>query len=209
MESMHAVLLPLRVAVLVLIPALSVCGALWAGSSRAAVQLRWRLARRISAAALLGALLVCLALCARGPAVWLGPELLPLGPLGSVHLSLRSDAPSSALLLLGTFLGWTIVRYSQSYLAAERGERRYLRGLFATLGAVTPLRLSVFIDAPRFAIELVMARNSHVRELVQHEWLHLFQIDPLQGQIVRYRGGTWTPEASRLGAGWTAAPAAG
>lgn len=41
----------------------------------------------------------------------------------------------------------------------------------------TPLRLSVFIEAPRERIEAVIARHEVVRQLVEHQWLGLFRID--------------------------------
>ena len=40
----------------------------------------------------------------------------------------------------------------------------------------TPLRLSVFIEAPQAAIEGIMAKHAVVRQLVENQWLHLFQI---------------------------------
>ena len=41
----------------------------------------------------------------------------------------------------------------------------------------TPLRLSVFIEAPRQAIDTVIACHDTVRQLVEHGWLHLFRMD--------------------------------
>ncbi|MDI1237568.1 MAG: DUF2309 domain-containing protein [Polaromonas sp.] len=40
----------------------------------------------------------------------------------------------------------------------------------------TPLRLSVFIEAPQAAIDGIIARHAVVRQLVQNQWLHLFQM---------------------------------
>jgi uncharacterized protein YbcC (UPF0753/DUF2309 family) len=40
-----------------------------------------------------------------------------------------------------------------------------------------PLRLAVFIEAPRAAIEGVLENQPKVRELVDNEWLHLYQLD--------------------------------
>ena len=60
----------------------------------------------------------------------------------------------------------------------------------------TPLRLSVFIEAPRPAIEAVLRKHAKVRELVENEWLYLFQLDAEQGQVQEYRRGTWTPSLS-------------
>ncbi|MBE2248079.1 MAG: DUF2309 domain-containing protein [Myxococcus sp.] len=56
-----------------------------------------------------------------------------------------------------------------------------------------PLRLSVVIEAPREAIDRVLTRHVRVRELVEHEWLHLFQ---LEGKAVHARrAGGWTEVA--------------
>ena len=42
----------------------------------------------------------------------------------------------SLVMLLVAFVGWVIVRYSQTYLNAERGEARYVAWLLTTLAAV-------------------------------------------------------------------------
>ena len=55
----------------------------------------------------------------------------------------------------------------------------------------TPLRLSVFIEAPRAAIDAVMAGHEVVRNLVCHEWLHLLRIDPHEARIERWLRGDW------------------
>ena len=55
----------------------------------------------------------------------------------------------------------------------------------------TPLRLSVFIEAPRTAIDAVMAGHEIVRQLVGHGWLHLFRIDPETSAIERHDHGRW------------------
>ena len=58
----------------------------------------------------------------------------------------------------------------------------------------TPLRLSVFIEAPRDAIDAVIAASETVRHLVDHGWLHLLAIDSgcSPGAWRRCRGGVWT-----------------
>ena len=55
----------------------------------------------------------------------------------------------------------------------------------------TPLRLSVFIEAPRDEIDNIIDAHAVVRQLVDHEWLHLFHIEPAGSTITRYRGGVW------------------
>ena len=57
----------------------------------------------------------------------------------------------------------------------------------------TPLRLSVFIEAPQAAVDRVMADHEVVRQLVGNGWLHLFRIDPLSSQVEQHRDGRWQP----------------
>ena len=57
----------------------------------------------------------------------------------------------------------------------------------------TPLRLSVFIEAPRASIDTVIGRHEIVRHLVGNGWLHLFRIDPQTGAVEQHRQGGWTP----------------
>lgn len=55
-----------------------------------------------------------------------------------------------------------------------------------------PLRLSVFIEAPRDAIDTVLAKHAKVAEIVNHEWVHLFQIDVGERATYVRRNGKWT-----------------
>lgn len=55
----------------------------------------------------------------------------------------------------------------------------------------TPLRLSVFIQAPQTPIDHIIAKSTTVRHLLDHEWLHLFRLDDDEG-VWRYKpGGAW------------------
>ncbi len=54
-----------------------------------------------------------------------------------------------------------------------------------------PLRLSVFIEAPGAAIEVILRKHDKVRALVDNEWLHLFQIDAEARLVRAYRRGRW------------------
>ena len=60
--------------------------------------------------------------------------LLSGGPL--IIYSLRADALGCTVLLLVSFIGWVITRYSQNYMAGDTGQMRYIRWLMATLAAV-------------------------------------------------------------------------
>ena len=57
----------------------------------------------------------------------------------------------------------------------------------------TPLRLSVFLEAPRASIDRVINQHETVRDLVSNEWLHLFRIEPDSLCIEQHRNGTWLP----------------
>ena len=50
----------------------------------------------------------------------------------------------------------------------------------------TPLRLSVFIEAPRERIDAVLAQHETVRQLVGNGWLHLFRIDTVTHAVERH-----------------------
>jgi uncharacterized protein len=54
-----------------------------------------------------------------------------------------------------------------------------------------PLRLGVFIEAPRPAIDVVLVKHPKVAELVDNEWLHLFQLDPSERTVFTRRSGAW------------------
>ena len=61
----------------------------------------------------------------------------------------------------------------------------------------TPLRLSVYIQAPQAPIDEVIARQETVRQLVDNGWLHLFRLEDDAREdagVWRYRpGGAWEP----------------
>jgi uncharacterized protein YbcC (UPF0753/DUF2309 family) len=61
----------------------------------------------------------------------------------------------------------------------------------------TPLRLAVFIEASKEALEAALEKHTNVRQLVENEWLHLFQIDAPTRTINMRRKGEWhaTPSA--------------
>ncbi len=55
-----------------------------------------------------------------------------------------------------------------------------------------PLRLNVFLEAPRQEIDRIIAKHELVRELVENRWLFLFQIDDEHGSIhQRHTDGQW------------------
>ena len=56
----------------------------------------------------------------------------------------------------------------------------------------TPLRLSVFIEAPKDAIDSIIERHAVVRDLVGNGWLHLFRLDGEHPAVERRGPSGWT-----------------
>lgn len=54
-----------------------------------------------------------------------------------------------------------------------------------------PLRLSVYLAAPREAIKSIVDKHEVVRELIDNDWLYLFQLDDDSNQVVRLYQGEW------------------
>lgn len=54
-----------------------------------------------------------------------------------------------------------------------------------------PLRLTVVIAAKKHRIAAVIARHTVVRQLVEHGWLHLWQLE--NGAVARFDHGKWQP----------------
>lgn len=111
--------LPLAQALLLLAPIATLTLAAFAAARSTTPA--WGLARGASSAALLLSLASAL--------------MLLFAPAGQAW-GLRIDAIGATVLLLVSFVGWCIVRYSQTYLNAERGEARYVAWLLTTLAAV-------------------------------------------------------------------------
>lgn len=57
----------------------------------------------------------------------------------------------------------------------------------------TPLRLSVFIEAPQSSISAVISKHKVVGNLIHNGWVHLFQLTPGSATVSRYRDGVWEP----------------
>jgi uncharacterized protein len=60
-----------------------------------------------------------------------------------------------------------------------------------------PLRLAVFIEAPREAIDGVLGKHAKLVQLVDNEWLHLFQLDATDRTVFARRRGEWVEHAAR------------
>jgi NAD(P)H-quinone oxidoreductase subunit 5 len=121
-----------RLILLASIPLLYLVTALLPAKS---IKMQWRLARLASGAALLLAgLLIALTLLSQ-PMVSAGVTLISLASFGAITTSLRADFLTIVLLLVA-FIGWVIVGYSQTYLAGEARQSRYIRALMTTLASV-------------------------------------------------------------------------
>ena len=120
---------------LLVVPALYALVAATRASRGFSTQARWAVAVWASTAAAGFAFLSTLWLALAGPSV-----LLSAGPAQAgawIQASARSDILSCVVLLLVTFVGWVIVRYSRTYLSGEPGQPRYIASLMLTLAAVS------------------------------------------------------------------------
>lgn len=85
------------------------------------------------------AALACLAL-AVGAAVLLGvngPSQTALLGLSGFGLAIRLDALSAVMLLLGSLLGWVVLRFSATYLDGEPEQGRFMGWMLLSLAGVT------------------------------------------------------------------------
>jgi hypothetical protein len=56
-----------------------------------------------------------------------------------------------------------------------------------------PVRLAVYVAAPRATIVRAIASAPVVAQLAGHGWLHLHAVDPLSGGVHRYSPAGWVP----------------
>eukprot|EP01036_Dinobryon_divergens_P051102 gene51101-68411_t len=59
-----------------------------------------------------------------------------------------------------------------------------------------PLRLSVYLEAPRAPIEAILARHELPRQLAANGWLHLLRVDPDSGGVEPWSPGAWRENAA-------------
>lgn len=77
-----------------------------------------------------------------GHALVAGPLSSGLLGVNGLGLSLRLDVLSGVMSALIGFIGWVVVGYSRNYLAGDRRQAEFLRGLCLTLGLVQGLVLA-------------------------------------------------------------------
>jgi NAD(P)H-quinone oxidoreductase subunit 5 len=80
-----------------------------------------------------------------------GPGVSPLIGVAGAGLSVRLDAVSATMLLLVTFVGWVVVRYSKVYLDGEARQGAFTAWLCLTLAAV------LFLVTAANLVQLVLA----------------------------------------------------
>ncbi len=127
---------PLAAWLLTLVPLLWLGGAVLALGLRAAGS-RWRCAGAVANSVLGVATLALAAVVLPALLVASPPESARAGLLVAGSLIIRADLVGAVMLLLVSFVGWVIVRYSRRYLAGDAGESRYVPPLLATLAAVS------------------------------------------------------------------------
>ena len=65
-----------------------------------------------------------------------GDATSPIWGIASIGLSVRLDSVSLVMLLLVSFVGWVVARFSAVYLDGEPGQGRFMAWLCLTLAAV-------------------------------------------------------------------------
>ncbi len=95
--------------------------------------------RVLAAARLVGPLAVAAAVATAVLVALYGSATSPLAGAEGLGLSLRLDPLSAAMLLLVTFVGAVVLRFSENYLDGDDGQGRFFGGLAATLAAVSLL----------------------------------------------------------------------
>jgi NAD(P)H-quinone oxidoreductase subunit 5 len=95
---------------------------------------RPRLLPKLAEAAAVVAIIV--ALLSAGAVGLQGPGVSPLIGLYGIGFSIRLDAVSVVMLLLVTFIGWVVVRYSATYLDGDARQGAFTGWLCLTLASV-------------------------------------------------------------------------
>jgi NAD(P)H-quinone oxidoreductase subunit 5 len=110
--------------------ALSVAAIVAASSQQRRPRIAVMIAELAAVTAFLSALVAAWGLIQNGAGT---SEMIGWGPFG---LSARIDAISVVMLLLVSFIGWVVVRYSATYLDGEAAQGRFMALLCATLASV-------------------------------------------------------------------------
>ena len=143
---MHEALEILKFAVgpvLLFVPLCYAVAAAWPASRYAPhLDVVWRRALFAAGCAFGVSVLLAVALAVFGESAFQLLTIAPLGRIGALTVSVRLDVLTSIMLILVSFVGLVIVRFSRRYLAGDTGQPRYVRWLLATLAAVTLLVIS-------------------------------------------------------------------
>jgi NAD(P)H-quinone oxidoreductase subunit 5 len=95
--------------------------------------------RRLPSLVEAGAVVAFLGAAAAAGLVLVGPSTSPVIGFSGVGLSVRLDAVSAVMLVLVTFIGWVVIRYTGTYLDGEEGQGRFTGWLCLVLTAVVLL----------------------------------------------------------------------
>jgi NAD(P)H-quinone oxidoreductase subunit 5 len=75
-------------------------------------------------------------LCMAAAVFWLGPLRTPMAGIAGIGFSLYINALAAIMLVLVSFVGLVVVRYSRNYLDGDPGQVRFTRQLLLTLASV-------------------------------------------------------------------------
>ena len=128
---------------LILIPMCYALAAALSGSrANPRLPIVWNRALFLAGSALGLAIFLGVTLIVFGEVLFRMLTILPLGRMGALTLSVRLDFLTAIMLVLVSFVGLIILRFSRRYLDGDPGQAHYVRWFMATLAAVTLLVIS-------------------------------------------------------------------
>jgi NAD(P)H-quinone oxidoreductase subunit 5 len=127
----------------------------------------------------------------------------------------------ATLLLLIYFIAFIVMRYARANFAGDPDNKRFLRWLmltvFSVIVTVATNHLLVFWlswvgislnlhqllmfypNRPRAAMTAIIHKNEHIADLINNQWLFLFQLDVASNSIWQFQNNHWRQTVAEEG----------